>query len=177
MRAFREWWQAARGNRLFLIGAAIAGLVIFLDQVTKQWILHGLALPERPGGKIEISGVFDLTYVENTGVSFGLFQGGILSRVLLSVLAVGVAAYVARWMGTLGRRVAAVGGGLIVGGALGNVYDRVLYGYVVDFLDFSGLHFPFVFNVADAAINVGVACLAYDAFFVAPKEMKSSKGL
>ncbi|MBB4658818.1 signal peptidase II [Parvularcula dongshanensis] len=165
----RAWWRAARPNPFFRLGLLVALGVIVLDQLTKHWILYGIRLPDRFGNRIEISGIFDLTYVENTGVSFGLFAGGLASRVLLSVLAVVVAAYVVRWLGTLHRRVAAIGGGFIVGGALGNVYDRVLYGYVVDFLDFSGLHFPFVFNVADAAINVGVACLVYDALFVAPK--------
>ena len=167
----KGWAAQARGNRLFHLGLALAFVVVVLDQLTKHWILYGVRLPVRY--KIELSDVFDLTYVENTGVSFGLFAGGMGSRVILSVLSVVVAAYIVRWLGTLRRRVAAIGAGLIVGGAVGNLYDRVLYGHVVDFLDFSGLGFPFVFNVADAAINVGVACLAWDAFVVSPKLTKS----
>ena len=162
-----NWWVRAKANRLFRLGLVLSAIVVVLDQLTKHWILYGVRLPTRY--RIELSAIFDLTYVENTGVSFGLFSGGTVSRVVLSVVSVLVAAYVVRWLGTLHRRVAAIGAGLIVGGALGNLYDRVLYGYVVDFLDFSGLGFPFVFNVADAAINVGVACLAWDAFVVAPK--------
>lgn len=167
------WWTHARANRLFRLGLILAAVVVVLDQLTKHWILYGVRLPARY--QIDLSSVFDLTYVENTGVSFGLFAGGTVSRVVLSIVSVVVAAYVVRWLGTLHRRVAAIGAGLIVGGALGNLYDRVLYGYVVDFLDFSGLGFPFVFNVADAAINVGVACLAYDAFVVAPKAAQEEK--
>ena len=69
----------------------------------------------------------------------------------------------------------AIGVGLIIGGALGNAYDRIVYGAVVDFLDFSGLYFPYVFNVADAAVNIGVACLAWDAFF-GNDSKRSSRG-
>ncbi|MEE4208341.1 MAG: signal peptidase II, partial [Parvularcula sp.] len=61
------------------------------------------------------------------------------------------------------------------GGALGNLIDRVLYGFVVDFLDFSGLGFPYIFNVADAAINIGVALLLIDSLFLERREMKGRK--
>ena len=175
------WWRAAAARPLFRRGLALAGLTVLLDQASKLWILHGLRLPERQGvsdgrlrdGHVELSSVFDLSYVENRGVSFGLFAGGVTSRVLLTVLALLVSAYVVRWLGGLERRVAAAGAGLIVGGALGNVIDRVAYGYVVDFLNFSGIGFPFVFNVADAAINLGVACLIYDALVVVPRLARS----
>ena len=74
-----------------------------------------------------------------------------------------IAAVMIAWLARLRRKFAAAGASLIIGGAVGNLYDRVSYGYVVDFLDFSGLMFPWVFNVADAAINVGFACLILDA--------------
>ena len=169
----RAWWAEARRNRLFALGLALSILTVFLDQVSKLAILYAVRLPTRH--QIDLGPVFDLTYVENRGVSFGLFAGGMTSRIILSVVSVLVAGYIVRWLGTLRRRVAAIGAGLIVGGAVGNLFDRVAYGHVVDFLDFSGLGFPFVFNVADAAINVGVACLAYDAFFVVPKLAETSK--
>lgn len=176
------WWQDAKRNRLFRRVLGIAFLSIVFDQITKLWILHGLNLPEKISpigdgrvryGHVDLSSIFDLTYVENRGVSFGLFAGGMVSRVLLSLLAIGVSLAVLHWAGRLKRRVAAVGAGLIVGGALGNAIDRIAYGYVVDFLDFSGLWFPWQFNFADVFINVGVACLAYDAFFVADKAAPS----
>ncbi len=100
----KTWWASARANPLFRAGLGLALLVVVLDQATKHWVLHGLRLPERPFGRVELSGVFDLTYVENTGVSFGLFAGGLVSRVVLSVVALLVAAYVVRWLGTLHRR-------------------------------------------------------------------------
>lgn len=165
----KDWLAAARANPLFPLVLIIGGLTIALDQAAKLWIVHGLKLQDRPFGHLDISPIFDLTYVENRGVSFGLFAGGITSRVLLTVLALGVAAFVIRWAGRLDRRFAAIGAGLIVGGAIGNAIDRTFYGYVVDFLDFASIGFPWRFNVADAAINLGVASLAYDAFFIAPK--------
>ncbi len=169
MSAFSEWLKAARTNRLFALTLAVTIGVIALDQASKLWILHGLVLPDVPGRSIDLGPIFNLTYVENRGVSFGLFAGGMTSRILLSILAITVAGFVLHWAGRLDRRGAAIGAGFIVGGALGNAFDRIAYGFVVDFFDFSELYFPWVFNVADVAVNLGVACLAYDAFFVMPK--------
>lgn len=181
---FTAWKAGISRNPFARLALAISGLVILLDQITKQWILHfsgiadGLCAPENPRycGHIEISGIFDLTMVWNRGVSFGLFAGGMVSRIGLSILSLGVSAALIYWLASLNRRIAAIGVGLIIGGALGNTYDRIVYGAVVDFLDFSGLWFPWVFNVADAAINVGVACLLYDAFFASGKENKVKAG-
>ena len=182
----KNWWSAAKANRLFWMVVIIAVAVIAIDQATKLWVLHGLDLDRDcqrnpdgtllycPYGKIELSSIFDLNYVENRGVSFGLLSGGIVSRVLLTVLALTVAGFVLHWAGRLNRKIASVAAGLIIGGAVGNAVDRAVYGYVVDFLDFSGIGFIWVFNLADTAINLGVACLAYDAFFVAPKAVKSA---
>jgi signal peptidase II len=165
----QSWSAAARANPLFRMVMFIAAGTLIVDQVTKLLVLHAIRLPERPFGHLDLSPVFDLTYVENTGVSFGLFAGGMTSRILLTLLALCVVAFVIHWAGRLDRRIAAIGAGFIVGGALGNAIDRTMYGYVVDFLDFTALYFPWKFNIADTAINLGVACLAYDAFFVAPK--------
>lgn len=159
----RAWWAAARANALFRLGMAGAALVLALDQASKFWIVEGLRLPERPRGQIEISAIFDLSYVQNYGASFGMLAGGGVWRVLLTAISVAVATWLALWLGRLDRKVAAAGVALIIGGALGNLVDRLRLGYVIDFLDFSGLHFPWVFNVADAAINVGVAFLILDA--------------
>lgn len=154
-----DWWSVARHNRLFLWGLIGAVVIALLDQASKYWIVHVIGLPEI--GKIEISGIFDLTYVENRGASFGMLSG---MRVILSLISIGVAGALAFWLGQLNRLVAAIGVSFIIGGALGNLYDRVAYGYVVDFLDFSGLSFPWVFNIADSAINIGIALLLFDAW-------------
>lgn len=166
------WWRAARTNSNFRKGLAGAGALAFLDQLSKLWIVHWLALPDRPGGRIEISGIFDLTYVQNRGASFGMLSGGLASRILLSSISVAVIVGLAIWLGRLHRPIPSVGIAFIAGGALGNLIDRINYGYVVDFLDFSGLYFPWVFNLADAAINIGVALLLADAWLT--RERKSA---
>ena len=156
-----DWWTAARANPLFpraLIGAA---LIVLADQASKMWILHSLKLPEL--GQIELSPIFDLTYVENRGASFGMLAGGMGSRILLSAIVIGVVTGLTIWLGKAKKPLTAVAIAFIIGGALGNLYDRISYGYVVDFLDFSGLYFPWVFNVADASINVGVGLLLFEA--------------
>ncbi len=166
-RRLSIWQRMAARNRFFLPALLLSSLVIVLDQISKHVVLYAsplggdLCSPITPEycGRIEISKIFDLTMVWNKGVSFGLFAGGMTSRILLSLLSISVACGLLIWLTNLRRRVAALGIGMIIGGAIGNTYDRIVYGAVVDFLDFSGLYFPYVFNVADAAINVGVACL------------------
>jgi signal peptidase II len=154
----RAWWIAARANPFFIRGAVAAVGIAALDQASKWWIVNVVELPIK--GQIEISAIFDLTFVRNRGASFGLLGG---QRVLLSLISIGVAAMLLVWLGKLRRPFAAAGASLVIGGALGNLYDRIAYGYVVDFLDFSGLGFPWVFNIADSAINIGVALLILDA--------------
>lgn len=150
-----------RPNPYALIAYGVALTIIVLDQLTKLWILSGLDM--RLGQTIEVSPIFDLTYVLNEGISFGLLSGG-GARWLLSIFSILVACALAWWARNAPRRLFAVALGLIIGGALGNVIDRIRVGAVVDFLDFSAVMFPYIFNVADAAISVGVALLVLDSF-------------
>ena len=136
--------------------------VVVLDQLTKAWILNGLSL--REVGQVEIlPPLLNFTYVENTGVSFGLFGGG-EARWVLTAFSIVVAGGLAWWALKAERRLLVAAIGLVIGGAIGNVIDRIRFGYVVDFVDFSGTGvFPWVFNVADSAITVGVALLILDS--------------
>lgn len=141
-------------------GFALA--VIVLDQLSKAWILDGLSLRE-VGRVFVMHPVFNLSYVENTGVSFGLLGGG-SARWFLSLFSVVVAAGLAWWATQADRRILISAIGLVIGGAVGNAIDRIRFGYVVDFLDFSGTGvFPWVFNIADSAITVGVVLLVLDS--------------
>lgn len=141
-------------------GLALA--VIVFDQLTKAWMLDGFQLRE-VGRVLVADPLFNLTYVENTGVSFGLFGGG-AARWALSVFSVVVAGALAWWATKADRRLLIAAIGLVMGGAIGNAIDRIRFGYVVDFLDFSGTGvFPWVFNVADSAITVGVILLILDS--------------
>ena len=149
-------------TRLAVTAYVFALLIIVLDQLTKAWIISGLSLQEV--GRIPIlPPILNFSWVENTGVSFGLFGGG-AGRWILSIFSVVVAGLLAWWATRANRRLLVAAIGLVMGGALGNVIDRVRFGYVVDFIDFSGTGvFPWVFNVADSAITIGVVFLLLDS--------------
>jgi len=149
---------AERPRRLPLIAYATALAVIVADQISKYWVLGVYDLPAR--GTVEILPVFSLSMVWNRGVSFGLLAGQAdVARWMLVVFSALVAAALVWWARKADRLITAVALGLIIGGAVGNAIDRARFGAVVDFLDFSGLGFPWVFNVADSGITVGVILL------------------
>ncbi len=150
------------------LGYGLAAIVFAIDQLVKYWILAIVRLPER--GFIEVLPFFRLTFVGNIGVSMGLFRASSdASRWLLVAMTAGIAAVVAIWIAREKQRGEVVALGLILGGALGNIIDRVRFGYVVDFLHFFwGEHSFWVFNVADAAITGGVLLLLLRAL-MAPK--------
>ena len=117
-----------------------------------------------------VLGPFRLTFVYNEGISFGLFQGTGLGRWLLAAFQGTVSVALILWARKVGRPWLLAGIGLVIGGAIGNLIDRVRLGRVIDFLDFSAIHFPWVFNVADASITVGVILiLATEIFTPRPK--------
>ncbi|TVV74392.1 signal peptidase II [Sphingomonas solaris] len=146
------------------LGFAMAGLVFLADQLSKWAVTHPLRLEQR--GVIEITGFFNLKWVENYGVSMGfLTADSDLGRWLLVLLTAIIAIGVVVWLWRERQRPDAAALGLVLGGAMGNILDRARFGHVVDFAD---LHFgdwsPFlVFNVADAAITVGVLLLVLRA--------------
>jgi signal peptidase II len=150
------------------IAGVIAAACVFLaDQISKWIVTHPLDLEAR--GAIHVLPIFDLRWVENYGVSLGLLTADSdLGRWLLVLMTGTIATVVAVWMWRERKRADAVALGLVLGGAIGNIVDRVRFGHVVDFAD---LHFgdwhPFlVFNVADAAISIGVVLLVLRALFV-----------
>ncbi len=151
--------ETGRGKALAVALVALA--IVLLDQATKLWVVSSLRLHESVP---LIEGFFDLTYVRNTGAAFSLFAGRSAAFrvpffVAVSVAAViGIAVYVHRTPAS--ERLVLAGCAFVLGGALGNLIDRVLSGDVVDFLDlhWRGWHWP-AFNVADSFITVGVALL------------------
>ena len=148
-----------------LYAYVLAAVVTILDQLSKWWVLHVLRLDLK--GQVPVLPVFRLTMVMNPGVSFGLMRAdSSLGRGLLVGAALVVVIALAVWVRRADRPLFATAIGLVIGGALGNnLIDRARIGQVVDFLDFSGLHFPWVFNVADSAITFGVILLLWDSFF------------
>jgi signal peptidase II len=135
----------------FLTPAAVTA-VFLLDRLSKSLVLDRLTMKS-----VQVLPFFRLTYAENTGVSFGLFGGRNLFFMAFSAALVGGLLLLRRRIQAHGA-LAALGFALVLGGALGNLYDRIAYGFVVDFFDFS--FFPAVFNVADSAITAGAVLLA-----------------
>lgn len=138
--------------------------ILLLDRWSKATIQSRFELNESAS---VIDGFFNLTYVQNTGVAFGIFSSisspakSLLLSVFTAFAAVVVITYSVR--SPVQNRLLQVALGLILGGALGNLYDRLTYGFVVDFLEFyvHTYHWP-SFNVADSAISIGVLLLALE---------------
>ena len=156
-------------NRLFWI-VAIIGLV--LDQLSKYWVIQN-CVPNIPQKCLPLlPGVFDLTYVTNTGAAFSLFTGNVEWLRWLS-LAVSLGLIALAWFGML-NILEQLGYGFILGGALGNGIDRFFAGRVVDFLDFQLIQFP-IFNLADVLINIGLVCLLFATFKNSPASNRRVK--
>lgn len=146
-------------------GLSLAALVILLDQLIKYWITNIIMLPPRI---IPVTPFFNLVLGHNRGVSFGFFDGNSpLNQWLLSLVALAITATLVIWLARIDKPWVAVALGLIIGGAIGNVIDRLTGGGVVDFLDFHwGEHHWPAFNVADTGITMGAAALILDSLFV-----------
>jgi signal peptidase II len=158
-----------RAPRYFLtVGLIAAVLTLALDQVSKVWLLSVLDTAGR--GAIRLTPFFDLVLTWNKGISYGWFQttsaGGEL--VLLGVKMAAVVGLLI-WLTRVHSGLAAIGLGLIIGGAVGNAIDRLSYGAVLDFalfhIEIAGKDRDwYVFNLADVAIVAGVIGLLYDSF-------------
>ncbi len=145
----------------------IAATIFIIDQIMKALVLGPFGLRVE-GDSLELLPIFNLTLVHNEGISLGLLQASSdAMRWGLVAMTGAVSLFVARWLWREANRLDALGLSLVLGGALGNLVDRVRFGYVVDYAD---LHFgafrPFlVFNIADAAITIGVLVLLARALF------------
>jgi len=160
-------------------GFLVALAVFALDQLSKWYVLGPLALREQVNGivpgQIYLLPIFNFTYTENQGISLGLLNAtNPVGRWMLVALTSAIAVGVAVWIGKEKNRIDQVALGMVLGGALGNILDRVRHGYVTDFLD---LHFgefrPFlIFNVGDAAISIAVVILLLRAFVTRKDDAK-----
>ncbi len=167
-------------NRLRYALFFLIPVIVIVDQWSKWMVLNeprfnalGCLNTNERCGKIELSPIFDLSMVWNHGVSFGLGQSDGIMRWLLVILTGAIAIGFAVWLFRAGRRLTGLALALVVGGAIGNVIDRIRFGAVVDFLDFSGIYFIWVFNVADSAICVGALLLFVDQFLMS-RETKAA---
>jgi len=145
-------------------------VLIGADQLLKQYMLSLVFEPPRV---IEVTGFFNLVPVWNRGVSFGMLGDSETSRWILVGLAFVIVAILVVWLIRAGSAVVVFALVLVIGGALSNVIDRVVFGAVVDFIDIHafGWHWP-AFNLADMSIFAGTALLLYDGLFGSPRALK-----
>jgi signal peptidase II len=159
------------GRSSFGLWAIIAVILVALDQLTKFAIIKWVPLYER----IPLNGFINITHQQNSGAAFSfLADAGGWQRWAFVALASVVSAFIAVWLWRLrreGQYVLSAGLALVLGGAVGNLFDRVRLGYVIDFIQvwFGSWPFP-SFNVADAAISVGAAFLIVDALFLSGRK-------
>ncbi|AWW73112.1 signal peptidase II [Erythrobacter sp. KY5] len=154
-----------------LIGLALAAFVAAIDQIIKWYVIGPLNL--RGVRHIELIPFFDLTYTENRGISLGMLQATNMEmRWLLVAMTALIALVVLVWMMRERLLGDILGLGLILGGAIGNIYDRYSLGYVIDYADLHiGTFRPFmIFNIADAAITIGVVIILARSLFMREKD-------
>lgn len=184
--------MAGPGNRS--VWLALIAFVVIADQLTKWAVLSTPAFNAIDCldvtvtcGRIELSSVFDLSMLWNRGISFGTLQSDGWMRWVLVLATSGIAVAFVYWLLRAERWLTALSLSLVVGGAIGNLIDRIRFGAVVDFLDFSGpwfgahigswpVGFPWVFNIADAAITVGAVLLFLDQFLMSRSSPEGKQG-
>jgi signal peptidase II len=163
-----------RRNRA--LGFSIALGVLVLDQAVKWIVTYILQLKQRGAEGIDLLPFFRMVWTENRGVSMGFFTAGSQTeRWLLVLMTAAISVFVVAWLWRERRRDDAIALALVLGGALGNILDRVRLGYVVDFADlhFGDLHPFLVFNVGDAAITIGVLLLLVRALLTRERKAPS----
>jgi len=156
-------------------------VVVLVDQITKWLVLaeerfNAAGCLDRMAdcGRIPLPGPLDFTMTWNRGMSYGLFQSEGVGRWILAGIMLAIATGFLVWLIRAEGRWLKLALALVIGGAFGNLIDRVRFGAVVDFIDANGLFFPWVFNVADAAISVGAVLLFVDQFLLSrPKQANS----
>lgn len=147
------------------VGIITAFLVLVLDQASKTAVLHWSDTWTEPTR--HILPFLDFVYLWNTGISYGLFPQGETGRWVLLAIKIVASILFAAWLARSNRRLEAFALGLLIGGALGNAVDRLVYGAVFDFISMHAFGYNwYVFNIADVAVVVGVVLLLYDAFFI-----------
>lgn len=153
-----------KNKKLFFFASFGAIILAFLDLFTKQLVFR--ILETAPQGQIEVTSFFNLVTVLNRGVSFGMFADSAYSPIFFSIIVALITLIMLIWLYRNEKPYLAVAISLIIGGALGNLTDRIQNGAVADFLDFHlfGYHWP-AFNLADSIVFIGVAMLIFEDLF------------
>ncbi|HUI20959.1 MAG TPA: signal peptidase II [Methylocella sp.] len=158
-----------------LLGLLAMGTTLAADQANKLWLIFVYGIEAHQ--PVRLAPFFEVIYAKNPGISYSLLpaQNGVerIGLLGLTTLATGLLCF---WLWRAGTKTAGLGLGLIVGGALGNAYDRLVYGFVADFYHFHiGSFSWYVFNLADVAIAFGVVLLIFDSWSPAKKPRESGR--
>lgn len=169
----KVWFTPTSGGSNWLW---LSFFVVILDQATKALVIGTVKLQD----SISLLPILDIVYLENTGAAFSILaQASGWQRWFFITLAVVVSLTLMIWLRRIraDQTVLAIGLSLVLGGALGNVIDRVMHGFVVDFIYFNWRTWDFpAFNIADTAISIGAACLLIDAFLESGHDRRSADG-
>jgi signal peptidase II len=171
-----SWAEKQKLRRNRIVGLGVAAFIFIADQAAKWVVTYVLQLQQRK--QIEVLSFFDLTWVENNGVSMGLLTAGSeAERWALVGLTAAISIFVAAWLWREKRRDDSLALAFVLGGAGGNILDRIRLGYVVDYADlhFGDVHPFLVFNVGDAAITIGVLLLLVRALLTRQRKTPSEE--
>jgi signal peptidase II len=155
------------------LGLSVAAVALIADQASKAWMLYVYDVGAK--GVVTVTPFFDLVLVWNRGVSYGLLpQDSDLGRWALILFAFAAAFALMIWLARVTSPLAAAAMGLVIGGAVGNAIDRILYGAVADFFSFHAYGYQwYIFNIADVAIVAGVIGLLYESVFGGHKKVSN----
>jgi signal peptidase II len=158
------------------LGAGVALATLAADQANKLWLIFVYGIEARQ--PVRLTPFLDVIYAKNTGISYSLLRANsAFGRYVLLAFALAATLFLGAWLWRAQTRTVAIALGLIIGGALGNAYDRFAYGFVADFYHFHvGTFSWYVFNFADVAIVGGVALLLYDSLFSSSGDREGAAG-
>ena len=158
------------------LGAAVALATLSADQANKLWLIFVYGIEARQ--PVRLTPFLDVIYAKNTGISYSLLQtSSMIGRYILLAFALAATLFLSVWLWRARSKTVALALGLIIGGALGNAYDRFAYGFVADFYHFYvGTFSWYVFNFADVAIVFGVGILLYDSLITSSRDPEGAAG-
>ncbi len=163
-------------KKLFFLGLAIAGIVAFLDLYSKNLAFKFIDSLNLQHPELAVTGFFNLVKVWNNGVSFGMFNDLAGGKYIILAVNLSILSALLIWLYRNQIMYLTIAIGLIIGGAIGNIVDRIMNDAVADFLDFyiGNYHWP-AFNLADSAVFLGVVLLLLENYFVKPNQIKNEK--
>jgi len=159
-----------KSKKLFFLGCLSAIIVAIFDLFSKRMVFAMLENGDYSNNSLEITSFFNLVSVWNSGVSFGMFHGAQYGQIIFSVIVMAITAIMLLWLYRNDKIYLSWAISFIIGGALGNLFDRIKYGAVADFLDFhlATYHWP-AFNIADSFVFIGVAMLLIEDLILKKK--------